>query len=174
MRDQCISHLSLEQDEVITRLRAESLAANLRYLYAFSGLIIVSFISQLVYFLASVTQGPGTPALPYTPHHSLLSMLLHVYLLFLAEARFHAKLEPLKLFSPPPQLLSLPSRWVFHGLAVISPICTLVLAKPWETVIWWSIAAILGSAVEAMGNSIDDELRSIENLEGKRYTAPGA
>ena len=104
--------------------------------------------------------------IPLARLFALLSVAMHLNLALLIhpeaiQKSFRSEIRPLSY----PLALALSS---------IAPIICLVLGRPWQTIIWWSLTGALVLFAQTVLDSMDMGTRSVLELEAMKYVAPGA
>jgi hypothetical protein len=81
------------------------------------------------------------------------------------------------LLDPPPALdaspLPLPPQLAF-ALSAVAPVLSLLLQRPWQTIVWWLVTLIVGAIVFLMKRFIGEGEEEIRALEKLKYHAKGA
>ncbi|KAI0372190.1 hypothetical protein BV20DRAFT_940340 [Pilatotrama ljubarskyi] len=174
-----------EQDQVIDRLRQESVSSNTTYLLGLQAVVGLSIVLHTLYILRSQKQSPlavlfpDAPAAPRMPLASILAwfqVAIHCNLSLNLLPPSHpirraAQTSHLPPFVRPPIPLSHPASLI--ALAV-APVYALLLGQSWVEFLWWSTTGILAGIVGISLKWIEDEEAQIAELERLRYTARGA
>ncbi|KAF8231739.1 hypothetical protein L208DRAFT_1423448 [Tricholoma matsutake] len=171
-----------QQEEIVQRLRQANTASNRQYLNFLRVILSLSFFLQLVSLLDSSHDNPllaiipsasqdSTSSIPLSAVFSLLSLLLHANIYFLAfpddmttRLRVHVADVDIRPLSYP----------ICYALAAVAPTHSLFLRRAWQSSVWWGLTVAVIFIVETVTKAIMQGNESISTLETMKYVAHGA
>ncbi|THV00817.1 hypothetical protein K435DRAFT_854344 [Dendrothele bispora CBS 962.96] len=174
-----------EQEELVQRLREENAKLNRRFLLVTQAIVSLSALLHLIYLFSPTEEplllffpspaGTQTPSKPLPRPFTLLSLAVHVNMLFLVNSGTTTATSLLQLRFGDLQFGLHPLSYsTSYALALVAPTVCLFLGRSWLTMIWWSITLGIVFAVQSVQDSITSGNESISALDALKYNAPGA
>jgi hypothetical protein len=129
--------------------------------------ISFSYNPLLVIIPPPIIKTPSSIPLPGL--FTVLSIILHINLALLAsldhiKLRFrisHVQLHPL-------------SYQLSYALSAVAPTLSLLLQRPWQSTVWWSMTGAVVFTTHSVMSAIEEGNKNVSELESMKYVAPGA
>ncbi|RXW22502.1 hypothetical protein EST38_g3369 [Candolleomyces aberdarensis] len=165
-----------EQETVVEKLRTANAHANTQYQFMIQVLLGLSMVAQIFYLFTPSKRtplenifpvsSPSDSPLPLSTILTLIYIGVHVNLLLLCRSPLF-NLFFIELVKPLPFDLT-------YALSAVGPALSLFLQKPWQTTVWWCFNPLIVFITQTVVEAIEAGNNSVAELEGMRYTAPGA
>ena len=126
--------------------------------------------NPLLAIIPSTDQKPTT-SIPFRTAFTLLSLVLHVNLSFLAfpdQLKTELRLRVAGIQGRPL------SYQLSYALGAVAPAISVYAQRTWQSSVWWSLTLVVIFTVQTTTISIAQGSESISELEAKKYVARGA
>ncbi|KAG9007141.1 hypothetical protein FRB94_014614 [Tulasnella sp. JGI-2019a] len=168
-----------EQEKVIQDLRQMSQKSDWIYVQALRMIMLNSIMLQVVFLSSLVTYRHSRtiptplspffstvprPLIPIASGFTFLAITLHILDAFLISSS--SCLTPILVAGG----FSIPRA----ALYLLAPFLSVLTGRDLPQTIWWAFPAVVAGLVILMQRWTSDNTRSVEELEGLRYNAPGA
>ena len=138
--------------------------------------MLIEVFSQVFYLftptkrtpLANIfpVSGPSDSPLPLSTILTLIYIGVHTNLLLLCRSPLFNL-----VFVEAPKPLPFD---MTYAVSAVGPALSLFLQKPWQTTVWWCFCPLAVFITQTVVEAIEAGNNSVAELEGMRYTAPGA